>query len=76
MALWCTLLLKLSVLLLSFENKSIYMPQRLKKKLRFLVSSFAFRMFAAFSSECYCYCFKLLIYHIFLYNEHNNNYKS
>ena len=38
------------IMLLSFENKNI---------LRFLVSSFALRMFAAFSSEC---CFKLQLY--------------
>ena len=72
MALWCTILLKLSLLLLSFENKSINMPhEALEIKLHFLNTSFASKIFAVFSSECYC--FKFLIYHNF--NECNNTYK-
>ena len=49
MTLWCTTLLKLSLLLLSFENKSIkYVTLSARNILLFLVSSFALRMFAHF----------------------------
>ena len=63
MVIWCAMLR--AFFIAPQFNKQIYKYATFstRKNLRFLVSTFALRMFAAFSFECYC--FLTLYYHIF-----------